>query len=224
LRPVPDKAAVLSRLRAEVAQPVGQEVLPVSAPLAGLLPDPGLRRGAAYALDSAGALLLALLAEPSRAGTWCGVIGVPDFGVEAAELAGVRLDRLVLVPEPGGQWLSVTAALADVFGVVVVRPPARAREADAARLAARLRERGTVLLSVGPWPAAVATLSVEGSRWSGLGPGYGYLAGREAIVLVTSKRAPVPRRARLLLPDGQGRLARLAPVPEAAPEPLRVAV
>lgn len=200
----------MSRLRERLHQTAGQQLLPVPPELAALLPDGGLRRGAAYSVNSAGALLLALLAEPSREGSWCGVVGLPEFGVEAAELAGVQLNRLVLVPQPGERWLSVVAALAEVFGVVAVRPQGRVRDADASRLAARLRDRGTVLLTVGPWPQAVATLTLERPRWDGLGAGHGYLAGREVTVTVTSKRAPGPRSVRLLLPDGDGRLARAA--------------
>jgi len=41
------------------------------------------------------------------------VVGVPEFGVEAASSFGIDLERLVLVPNPGDQWLAVTAAIAD---------------------------------------------------------------------------------------------------------------
>ena len=75
--------------------------------------------GGSYTVDSA-SLALALLAGPSAAGGWCGVVGVGDFGVEAAQALGVDLDRTVLVPDPGDQWLEVVVpvqimALALVF-------------------------------------------------------------------------------------------------------------
>ena len=38
---------------------------------------------------------MALLVGPSQAGSWCAVIGMPEFGVEAAEGMGIDLDRLV---------------------------------------------------------------------------------------------------------------------------------
>ena len=41
---------------------------------------------------------------------------MPEMGVEAAQQAGVVLDRLVLVPEPGRRWLSAVAALAARMG------------------------------------------------------------------------------------------------------------
>lgn len=211
------------RLREQLNQRSGPAAFPVHPVLAELLPEAGLRPGGAYSVSAPGALLLALLAEPSRTGSWCGVVGLPELGAEAAELAGVELSRLALVPRPGERWLAVTAALVEVLPVVAVRPTSRVRDADAARLAARLRDREAVLLVAGDWPQAHARLSLAEPDWSGLGSGHGYLSGREVTVTVTAKRAPVPRSARLLLPDPDGRLAPAAasvatPVP-LSPEP-----
>ena len=110
-------------------------VLPVHPALAALLPGGGLRPGAAYSLGRSTSLLLALLAQPSQDGSWCGVIGMPELGAEAAEAIGVDLSRLVLIPDPGRRWLAVTATIAEVLPVVAVRPPARAGDAEMARLA-----------------------------------------------------------------------------------------
>ncbi len=198
---------LLARLRAQVASRearVRPSPFPVLPELAGLL-DGGLKPGAAYSLSASGALLLALLAEPSRAGHWCGVVGMPEFGAEAAGHAGVVLDRLALVPDPADQWLAVTAALAEALPVVAVRPSGQVREADAARLVSRLRDRGSVLLVHGPWPRAEAQLVLGEPRWSGVGDGHGYLTGREVTVTVSSRRVPVAGSARLLLPNADGR-------------------
>lgn len=182
-----------------------QQVTDVHPALAGLLPDGGLRPGCAYQV-SGGALLLALLAGPSAAGAWCSVVGVPEFGTEAARSAGVALERLALVPRPGERWLSVVATLAEVMSVVAVRPPVRVSPAEANRLAARLRERGCVLLVCGEWPRAEASLSLDGAQWSGLGEGHGYLSGREVEVTARTRHG-LTRTARLVLPDQHGRLA-----------------
>ncbi len=82
----------------------------------------GCAPGSAYSIASSASLLSALLAAPSQAGSWCGVVGVPQFGAEAAERLGVDLSRLVLIPEPGPRWLAVTATIAEVLPVVAVRP------------------------------------------------------------------------------------------------------
>jgi len=204
------RSELLERLRAQVAAKEARfrpAPFPVPPELAGLLPDGGLKPGSAYSLATTGALLLALLAEPSREGHWCGVVGMPEFGAEAARLAGIALDRLALVPDPADQWLASTAALAEAVPVLAVRPTGLVREGDAARLMSRLRDRGGVLLVHGAWPRAEALLSLSEVRWSGVGDGFGTLTSREVTVTVSSRRIPVPRSVRLVLPDAHGRLA-----------------
>lgn len=202
--------ADLERVRALRGRIKQMERIRVDAPaiatlpgLADALPGGVLRQGAAYSVIGSLSLVMGLLAGPSGAGAWCGVVGIPDFGVEAAALSGVDLDRLVLVPRPGKNWLTITAALVDAVGVVVTRPLDRVSPADSARLASRLRQRGTTLIALGEWPRAEARLSVAGSVWSGVGRGHGYPVGREVTVAVAD-RAGAPRTARLILPDTSG--------------------
>ncbi|MDO9590672.1 MAG: hypothetical protein Q7J04_05965 [Microcella sp.] len=184
-------------------------LMPTHEALADLLPDGGLREGATYALSPSSALVMALLAGPSQAGSWCGVVGMPEFGVEAAESVGIDLDRLVLVPHPGDAWLTVTAAIADALGIVVVRPGRAASDGAIAKLSGRLRERGSTMLVLGAWPQAVAMISLTESRWSGLADGHGYLSEREVTVTVSSKRGGRPRSGRLMMPDAELGIRRL---------------
>ena len=213
----------VARLRAQLERVQGRRldapVLPVAPVLADLLPGGGLRPGGAYSVPAAStSLLLALLALPSQSGSWCGVVGMPRLGAEAAEAMGVDLSRLVLIPEPGERWLAVAATVAEVLNIVAVRPGGRAAGGEVSRLAARLRDRGAVLLVQGPWPQAEAVLEVGDPEWSGLGRGHGYLAERAVSITSSSRRWPVPRRGRVLLPAAGGGVA-------AAPrriEPLRI--
>lgn len=184
-------------------------LMPTHEAIADLLPGGGLREGAVYALSPSSALVMALLVGPSQAGSWCAVIGMPEFGVEAAEGMGIDLDRLVLVPHPGDAWLTVAAAIADAIGVVVVRPGRAASDGAVAKLAGRLRERGATLLVLGPWPQAEAMISVADSRWAGLGEGHGLLSEREVTLTVTTKQGGRPRSGRLLLPDAELGIRRL---------------
>ena len=212
------------RLRAQVDRMQGRRldapVLPALPALAALLPGGGLRAGSAYSIAPSASLLSALLAAPSQAGSWCGVVGVPQFGAEAAEKLGVDLSRLVLIPEPGSRWLAVTATIAEVLPVVALRPGGRATDGEVSRLAARLRDRGAVLLVQGPWAQAEAVIDVAQPEWTGLGQGHGYLSGRELTVSVTTRRTPVPRRGRVLLPTVDGALEPLRTPAEARYVPL----
>lgn len=177
-------------------------VLPVAAPLARLLPSGGLRRGTSVAVlggPGATSLLLGLIAEASADGAWVGVVGRPELGLVAAAEAGVRLERLALVPHPGRDLLAVTVALLDGMDVVAV-PGAGVRAGDRQRLAARARQRGAVLLALGPWPGAEVQLSCTSARWQGLGTGSGRLRARRVRVESRGKGLGPGRDGRLLLP------------------------
>ncbi|WP_141880355.1 hypothetical protein [Homoserinimonas aerilata] len=179
-----------TRIRQMQATRLDEKTLPMPPGMESLLPE-GLRAGASYSIDGSAAgavtLALALLAGPSRQGAWCGVLGMPGLGTEAAAGLGVDLERLVLVPRPGDRWLTVAAAMADVLGMVLLAPPGRATAADANRLAARLRQRGSTLLVLGDWPHAEATLRVATNRWEGLSDGHGRLRTRHLDVQSTGR-------------------------------------
>jgi hypothetical protein len=189
-------------------------LLPVVAPLADVLPAGGLRRGSTVAVTGgAGAtsLLMALLARASASGAWAGVVGRPELGVVAAAEAGVALERLALVPYPGADLVAVTAALLDGLDLVALAVPGQGMRADdRQRLAARARQRGAVLLPLGPWPGADVEMSCTQVWWRGVGGtaegGVGRLCERSVCVRLGGKGvAPSGRDARLLLPGPEGR-------------------
>lgn len=190
------------------------QVFPLLAELRTVSPWPGLRRGATVAVDTdtrpgsavtgaAGStsLCLALLVEAARAGSWCGVVGVPELGAAAAAESGIELGRLALVPDPGPEWVTVVAALLDGLDIVVVRPPGPVTAPLARRLAARARQRGSVLISYGSWAGAEFTLRVAGQRWHGLEAGRGRLRARELTVVGAGRGAATrPREVRMWWP------------------------
>lgn len=213
-------------------------ILPVAPELRGLLPGGGLRRGATIAVStdvdraadwgalpvwSAGAtsLLLALLAAASRAGSWCTVVGVPTLSATAAAEAGIALDRLALVPNPGPDWATVVGALLDGLDLVVVAVPGPVAPALAGRLTARARQRGSVLVSYGGWRGADVILDVTSGRWHGLGDGRGRLQCRELTIVARGRgAAAAPRRAQVWLPRPTGLYAEMHPQLEGAPPPV----
>jgi hypothetical protein len=185
-RPVVEQ--LRERLAAMERRPAAEPV-PTLPGLADVLP---LHAGATYAVDSA-SLALAVAAGASRAGEWVGFAGCTDFGAEAAVALGVELSRTVLVPDPGENWLEVTAALVDVLRVVVLRPPASVDERTAGILDSRLRNRSAVLVVHGPWPRVEARLSTEMSVWRGPRSGVGHLDERRARVAVHRGGRPALR-------------------------------
>ncbi|MHA7154411.1 hypothetical protein [Arthrobacter sp. TMN-50] len=163
---------------------LGSRRLPTIPSLGRILPGGGLMAGAAYSVENSTTLAMALLAGPSGSGAWCSVIGIPDFNVEAAANLGIDLDRLILIPQLEGQWLAATAAMVDVVSVILTKAPSTITGSDVARLRARLRQRGAVLITVGAWPQSEAVLSVSENRWGGLGSGAGHLQTRRLKVTV----------------------------------------
>jgi hypothetical protein len=217
--------------RAELVGPgttlADERLLPVVPALRQLLPGQGLRRGMTVTVSRSAALALALVAGASATGSWVAAVGLPDLGIVAAAETGITLERLALVPSPGARaWPAVVAALLDAVDVVLVRPPARLPAAQARRLAARARERGAVLVPLGPWSEpADLRLAVTASAWHGLGQGHGSLRARQVEVLVAGRGAATrERRVLLWLPSPNGTIApavppRVVDSPEHAPWP-----
>jgi len=196
-----------SDLARDLAGDGPDQAVPVAPELRPLLP--GLRRGSTVAVaPGTSSLVLALLAPASAAGAWAAVVGMPGFGALAAAQAGVVWERLALVPHPGPEWSMVVATLLDGFDIVVAAPPGPVTPRLASRLAARARQRGSVLLPYGPWPGADLTLSAGPGVWEGLGTGHGRLRSRELTITARGRGAAGrPRQVRVTLPDRSGRLA-----------------
>lgn len=197
-------------------------LLPVLPELRPLLPGGGLRRGATVAVSTGGqgrtgpmsglsgigatSLTLALLAGASRTGSWCAVVGMPTLGAVAAAEVGVDLGRLALVPDPGPDWSTVVAALLDGVDVVVAVFQAGLSVTIARRLAARARQRGSVLVPYGSgWEGADLVLEPVHGVWQGLDAGRGRLRARELTVRARGRGAASrPRQVRVWLPAPGG--------------------
>jgi hypothetical protein len=214
LRVVPAPRTTESRVQQALDTATVERALPTLPAVSDLLGG-SLKGGSVYSVRGSTALVMAMMAGPSAEGAWCGVVGLPSFGAEAARELGVDVERLVLVPDPERDWLSVVAALADALTVVVVRPPGVVTPGEASRLAARLRTRGAMLIAVGSWPGSEARLEVQGNVWTGLGEGEGYLAGRQATVAVTTRGAA--RQHQLWLPAVDGSIRPVRPLEAVQP-------
>ena len=213
----------------EWARPVtlaGEQLLPVLSPLEPLLPGGGLRRGSTVTVEGGpGATTLALVlgAAASASGSWVAAVGLPALGLSAAAELGVALERMVVVTSPPVQvWATVVAALVDAVELVWVGLPRRVAAGDARRLAARARERGSVLVplaargAIAPaggrgaaWPQpADVRLVVASTTWAGLvGGGAGRLEARRVeVVAIGRGAASRERRVPLWLPGPGGQM------------------
>lgn len=224
--------AVPPRLLADRLRPTvlaRDELLPVAPVFTELLGTPGLRRGSTVAISATGragatALACSLLAAASAEGAWCAAVALVDLGVVAAAELGVALDRLALVPRPGSKLAPVIAALLD--GCDVVLAPSDVSAPEFRRLAARARERRSVLVVLSgsqavasfarPVPEGVdVRIEVTGNAFGGLGFGTGRLVHRR-IDVVATRRSATPRTVRASI----GLMAGNTPVIEGVAAPL----
>ena len=220
------------RLVADRATPLAlaqERTLPVLSPLASLFPDGGLRRGSVIAVEGVGAtsLALAVAAGASEAGSWTAVVGASGLGLAAAAEVGVTLERFLAI-DPGSRanLAGVLAALVGAVDLVLVGADVRLAPADARRLTARMRERGSVMIRVGsPATGVDIGLRVVEAEWAGLGVGHGVLRARRLRVTAQGRGAAARLRATTLLlpgPNGQAvALGEPALVEEHDPVPLR---
>ena len=208
-----------------------ERTLPVLGALEGLFPGGALQRGWVIATEGAGAtsLALAVAAGPSMAGSWTAVVGEEGLGLAAAAEAGMVLERLLVVTASQPRVaVEIIATLVGSVDVVLVGSGIGRGAGDHRRLAARLREGGSVLIRTGgggsPHGADVC-LQVVSSHWSGLGAGRGLLRSRRVSVRVEGRGAASrPRTVDLLLPGPDGSPVLLGAAAQDPATPLRPAV
>ncbi|MDQ4103088.1 MAG: hypothetical protein M3186_05055, partial [Actinomycetota bacterium] len=100
------------------------------------------------------------------------------------------------------------AALLDGVGLVALAGVDRLPSGARRSLAARARQRGSVLLPLGRWPGADVELNCRARTWHGAAAGDGRLCSREVVVRAVGRGAAArPRTARLLLPGPGGPVA-----------------
>lgn len=220
--PSPDLAAL--RQLGERVRPLtsaAERVLAVPEPLAVLLPHGGLARGTTVVTGGVAAtsLALALTGPTTTTGGWVAVVGLGDLGLLAAAELGVALERTLLVSEPpASAWATTVSSLLDAVEVVLVRPGRGVPTSVQRRLAARARDRGSVLIQAGGragvWAEAPdLTVTATAATWEGVGQGHGHLVVRRVTVSVAGRRGAVrPRGGALWLPGPDGRITAVAAV------------
>ncbi|MEL6894218.1 MAG: hypothetical protein AAFP84_21685 [Actinomycetota bacterium] len=195
-----------------------ERTLPLHPALRPLFPESGLVRGRIHACSGSGAttVAMALARDAVVAGAWLALVDVATFGGDAATELGIPLERVVRIDvvdasasdegdgDAARRWLEVMAAVVDGFDVVLATVPAelrRGRPSAAVRsLIARLQQRGTVVITLGPvgvLPVDVACSST--GSWAGLGRGHGLIRRRSIEVEASGRRMPRSRRCSIEL-------------------------
>lgn len=193
--------------------------VPVLEHLRPLMPAGRLERGTIVTIAdrtppaTAGSsyLALAILAGAAAGGHYCAVVGVPDFGIVAADALGADLSRILLIDDPGERWAEVVSVLATAVDLILLRPPAPPTAEHQRRIANRIkitpRQPGSCLVVAGPWTGAHLNLSIGDVAWTGIGRGAGNLAARR-VTIAAQGRGPAGRQRtiRALLPAADGTL------------------
>lgn len=223
-----------------------ERTLPVAEFFDRILPDEGLVRGRVMSCQGVAdtSLAFGLIRDALIGGAWAAVIDVATFGADAAAEFGVPLERVVRV-ETGvdaaersagvgndAAWIDAMGAAVDGFDVVVTRVPAGLRgdrrPAAVRKLAARLQQKGAVVVVLGESGALTSDVTLATSRtsWRGLGDGHGYLRARTIDVVAGGRRLPAERSASLLVEEASSTPGRvtLSLVPEVALSPERLGV
>ncbi len=164
-------------------------MLPVPAPFRPVIA--GLPAGGAVRVEGSLSLLLAFAAAatsgPERGEAWVAVVGMPDLCLAAAVEAGLDLNRIVIVPDPGERSAPVVAAAVDGFEVVLLGPAAGLRPGELRSLLHRVRHRSGLLLTTEPCPGAALAVRAIGRTWRGIEQGYGLLTAQELRVRISGR-------------------------------------
>lgn len=176
LREAETKAGMIRESRSSEFHPPA----PLEAGVAGRL-GVSLTKGALIGVAGSTSLLLTLVGEAAREGTWVAIVGMPDLGVVAAAEYGIALERVVLVPAPGAQVAGVVAALIDGFDVVVLGAGVNLPPGQRRSLLGRARRWRTTMFTP-LWPEVPVRLRARPVSWAGLGSGRGYVRERQIVV------------------------------------------
>lgn len=210
---IADLRARMAALGGEVPQEVAAdtETLTVGGGLSTVLPNGGLPRRAVTHVSDTPALVVELLGQVVGAGGRAGVVGWPELSYAA--VAADALERVVAVPEPGIDDLSVAGVLAEGLDLVVLHTrtalqltPVRARP-----LLARIRKGQAALVCVNvAVPSPALTVAGTLAQFRGIGRGTGRITGidfdvraetkgyRPASARVTLGAGVQPRKLRLV--------------------------
>lgn len=190
-------------------------VVELSGQLAGVISTGGLPKNSVSHCSDCPALVSELIAQISAQGKTIAIVNWSELSLAQVAESG-DLSKIITVPNPGREWITVLGVLAEGVDVLIYRSPrTQALSPTQARpLLAKVRKGRAAVLTVGAQvPSPALTINAQVTGFPGIGCGTGRIRNTEIAVSSYSK---THRNGPVMLTCG----ARSSAVPSSA-EPLQ---
>ncbi|WP_454978424.1 hypothetical protein [Corynebacterium propinquum] len=164
-------------------------VVELSGQLAGVIPTGGLPKNSVSHCSDCPALVSELIAQISAQGKTVAIVNWPDLSLAQVAESG-DLSKIITVPNPGGEWMTVLGVLAEGVDVLIYRSPRThtLSPTQARPLLAKVRKGGAAVLTIGAQvPSPALTINAQVTGFSGIGCGTGRIRNTEIAVSSYSK-------------------------------------
>ena len=161
-------------------------VVELSGQLAGAIPTGGLPKNSVSHCSDCPALVSELIAQISAQGK---TVAIVNWSLAQVAESG-DLSKIITVPNPGGEWITVLGVLAEGVDVLIYRSPRThtLSPTQARPLLAKIRKGRAAVLTVGAQvPSPALTINAQVTGFSGIGCGTGRIRNAEIAVSSYSK-------------------------------------
>lgn len=164
-------------------------VVELSGRLAGAIPIGGLPKNSVSHCSDCPALVSELIAQISAQGKTIAIVNWSDLSLAQVAESG-DLSKIITVPNPGGEWITVLGVLAEGVDVLIYRSPRThtLSPTQARPLLAKVRKGRAAVLTIGAQvPSPALTINAQVTGFSGIGCGAGRIRNTEIAVSSYSK-------------------------------------
>ncbi len=192
LTPVQQKPRLLSNDSVSVGNESSVDpyrVVELSGQLAGAIPTGGLPKNSVSHCSDCPALVSELIAQISAQGKTIAIVNWSDLSLAQVAESG-DLSKIITVPNPGGEWITVLGVLAEGVDVLIYRSPRThtLSPTQARPLLAKIRKGRAAVLTIGAQvPSPALTINAQVTGFSGIGCGTGRIRNAEIAVSSYSK-------------------------------------
>lgn len=164
-------------------------VVELSGQLAGAIPTGGLPKNSVSHCSDCPALVSEFIAQISAQGKTIAIVNWSDLSLAQVAESG-DLSKIITVPNPGREWMTVLGVLAEGVDVLIYRSPRThtLSPTQARPLLAKIRKGRAAVLTVGAQvPSPALTINAQVTGFSGIGCGTGRIRNAEIAVSSYSK-------------------------------------